>query len=511
MSLMGVDVGTSGCKIAVFSEQGSILAQAYREYNIITPRPGWCELDSNDVWSRIKSAIGEAARKVQNRHADDPIAALSVSSCGEAMTPVSKERKILGNCLLGLDDRGRDYVEPFGAKLSPRRLFEINGNVLGHMYSMPKLQWIRDNQPDLYAKTYKFLLWQDLVCFMLGCEPATDYSLAGRTLLFDLKAGTWSEDLLSAAGIPGSKLPAIVPSGTDLGAISGATADELGLPRGTRAVSGGHDQCCNALGAGTVQTGMAVFGLGTFTCITPAFTKIPDSTLMIANKLGVESHVVPGLYVLFLYNGTGGSLLKWFRDTLAKAEKEEAEAAGEDVYDRLMRETPASPSRLMVLPHFTTTGPPLLEHRTVGVMAGLTLDTGRGEIIKGLIEGATYYLAEGVEMLESIGIRIDEYRPTGGGAKSEMWLQTAADIMGKPFAKPLVVEAGCFGAAILAGTGIGHYGSAAEAARELVRIERYYAPDRERYAQYRDRMRIYRRLFPAMKDVLRDLHDLPGG
>jgi xylulokinase len=255
---------------------------------------------------------------------------------------------------------------------------------------------------------------------------------------------------------------------------------------------------------------MAVFGLGTFTCITPAFTKIPDSTLMIANKLGVESHVVPGLYVLFLYNGTGGSLLKWFRDTLAKAEKEEAEAAGEDVYDRLMRETPASPSRLMVLPHFTTTGPPLLEHRTVGVMAGLTLDTGRGEIIKGLIEGATYYLAEGVEMLESIGIRIDEYRPTGGGAKSEMWLQTATDIMGKPFAKPLVVEAGCFGAAILAGTGIGHYGSAAEAARELVRIERYYAPDRERYAQYRDRMQIYRRLFPAMKDVLRDLHDLPG-
>ncbi|HHV62546.1 MAG TPA: hypothetical protein GXX51_07920 [Firmicutes bacterium] len=505
MSLMGIDVGTSGCKVAIFSESGDLLARAYREYDIIVRHPGWNELDSIDVWNKVKSAIREAASTLKDRRPKDPVRALSVSSFGEAMTPVSEDRRVLDNCILGLDCRGQEYVEPFAEKVGVRHFFEVNGNILGHMYSMPKLQWIRDHKPDLFDRAYKFLLWQDLIYFLMGCEAVTDCSLAGRTLLYDIKGKGWSDELTKAASIPVEKLPRVSPAGTDLGPISDAIADELGLPRGTRAVVGGHDQCCTALGAGVIRPGVAVYGIGTFACITPAFSTLPDSALMMRNKMGIEAHVVPGLYVSFLYNGTGGSVLKWFRDMLARAEKAQAEAAGVDIYDKLMAELPEGPSRTMVLPHFTVTGPPLLESRTSGVIAGLTLETTRGELVKGLLEGVTYYLREGVELLEEAGIHIDEYRPTGGGAKSRAWLQVASDIMGKPLAKPRVVEAGAFGAAILAGVGTGIFDSATGAADELVKIERVYEPDAARCEIYQRRMDLYRRMYPALREFLRDL------
>ena len=506
MSLMGIDIGTTGCKASVFDLSGRQLAQAYREYDIVRPRPGWQELDAVELWTKVKAVVAEVAAKT----AGDPIEAFSVSSFGEAMTPVSRDRRILGNCILGLDERGREYIPDLEREVGREPLYRLNGNLLDYQYSMPKLMWLRDQARGVYDQADKFLLCADLIYYMMGCDAVTDYSLANRTLLLDIRARQWSDVLLSASGLTKEKLPSLAQAGTDLGTISPSIAKELGLRPEVRAVVGGHDQCCNALGAGVAGERTAAYGIGTFACITPVYSDVPDPGRMMENGMNVEDHVVEGLYVSFLYNASGGSVVKWFRDTMAQLDRERMLEAGQDVYSLLMEEMPSRPSNLMVLPHFASTGPPYFAKETSGVIAGLTLGTGRGEILKGLIEGVTYYVKDGLECMERAGICVDELRPTGGGAKSAAWLQLTADIMGIPLAKPRVSEAGTLGAAILAGTGIGVFASAYEGATQCVSIERVFEPDSERHRMYERRMDIYRQIYPVLKPLLRDIARLGG-
>lgn len=494
MSLLGIDVGTSGCKATAVSAEGATLATAYREYDVIRPQPGWAELDSRAVWGMIEDVIAEVAAQTRR----DPIAALCVSSMGEAMTPVSAAREILGNCILGFDARGAETVSRL-ATMDPVRLYEITGNMAGTLFGGPKLVWLRDNRPDLFARTAKFLGWQGLVAYMLGCEPIIDYSLANRTLFFDLRAEMWSQEVLDLVGMAADKLPTPVPSGAVVGAVSDRVAGRLGLPRGVKVVAGAHDQCAGALGAGVTRAGMAAYGLGTYFCITPTYDRIPPADRMISIKLNAEHHALPGLYVSFYYNLTGGALLKWFRDTFAQAEKAAAQARGEDVYDLLLAEMPPEPTDLMVLPHFAVTGPPYYEENPRGLIAGLTLETTRGTFIKALLEGVTYYFREGLDLMAGADIHIDECRVTGGGARSDAWLQIEADILGRPLARPRVTEASSLGAVILAGVGAGVYASVEEAMAQLVKIERVFEPDPARHAAYTERFARYRELYPFVR------------
>lgn len=496
MSLMGIDVGTTGCKVIALALDGAILAAAQREYNVVRPQPGWAELDSRQVWGQIQDAIREVAAQTRR----DPATAICVSSMGEAMTPVSRDREILGNCLMGFDSRGSETADRLAA-LDPVQFFERSGNLVGNMYGGTKLIWLRDNCPELWTKTYKFLGWADLVAFLLGGEPITDYSLANRSLFFDLRRADWSDDTLSLVGMPRDKLPGLAQAGTVVGTVSPAMAESLGLAPDVTIVIGAHDQCANAVGAGVLKPGMAVYGLGTFICITPTYDAIPPAGQMIASRLNVEHHALPGLYVSFLYNLTGGALLKWFRDTFAPLEKAAAQAAGEDVYDRLLAEMPDDPTDLLVLPHFAPTGPPYYDEQARGLIAGLTLETTRGEYIKGLLEGVTYYFRDGLERMAEAGITIDEYRVTGGGARSNTWLQIKADILNRPLVRPRITEAGALGAAILAGIGAGVYASAQEAIATLVKIDRVFEPDPDRARRYDERFAKYHLLYPFCRSL----------
>ena len=234
MSLLGIDVGTSGCKAAAFSEGGECLARAYREYATLHPREGWAELDSREVWNCVRDTIAEVSRRV----AQDPVQALCVSSMGEAMTPVSKDRQILGPCILSSDTRGMEYVDALAREIPQEAFFRINPNILGPQYSLPKLLWLREHQPSLYAQADKLLLWVDLVTFMLGCEPVTSYSNANRTLLFDIRREDWSDLLLQSTGIERAKLPVPMPSGAVAGKVCERVARELNLSE--RSAGGGR-------------------------------------------------------------------------------------------------------------------------------------------------------------------------------------------------------------------------------------------------------------------------------
>ena len=497
MSLLGLDVGTTGCNAKVFSVEGTELAQAYREYDLIRPQPGWVEFNSREVWEKVKDVI----QFVASETAGDPITALSISSCGEAMTPVSSKRKILGNAIFGFDDRGSEYVSRFIDNVGEKETFFINGNKPTAFFSAPKLIWYKENRPGIYNSAQYFLTWHDLIFFLLGCEPVIDYSLANRTLLFDLENEEWSEQLMTAAGISPEKLPRIAAPGIDIGTISDKMADLLGLKKGVHCVTGGHDQCCSALGAGVIHSGQAAYGIGTFICITPTYSQKPNKEILYENNLNLEHHLVSGQYVSFVYNMTGGSVLKWFRDEFSSLEKKTAGEKGTNVYDDMIAQIPDDPTNLFVLPYFAPSGPPWFDAETPGTIYGLRLENSRWEVLKALLEGVTYYFAEAMPVIQKAGIKIDEYRPTGGGAKSDKWIQIKADIMGKPFARPKISEAGCFGAAILAGTATGVYSDLQQAVEELIEIDRVFVPDKKRHDIYVEKLETYKKLRTVISDL----------
>ncbi|MCK4900013.1 MAG: hypothetical protein KAS38_14635, partial [Anaerolineales bacterium] len=225
MSLLGVDVGTTGCKAAAYSEDGRLLALHYEGYQIQKPRQGWAQLDAIEVWEKVKLSINSVAAQC----ARDPIKALSVSSLGEAVVPVTKDRVILGPSILNFDQRGSEILKKMREKISDEKLYSINGNILGNQYGLTKLMWIKQNHPDLYQQADKFLLWSSFIAFMMGAEPIVDFSLANRMLLFDLDQCEWSVELLDIANLDRSKLPDTAPSGTEIGRVSEHIADELNL------------------------------------------------------------------------------------------------------------------------------------------------------------------------------------------------------------------------------------------------------------------------------------------
>jgi xylulokinase len=497
MSLMGIDVGTGGCKAVVFSLDGRILSSAYREYAFVSPRPGWGQLETRRVWGEIKEAITEAASG-----SSDPVTALAVTSLGESLVPVSREREILGDSLLLFDPRGDEYLEELGSRMDPQTLYRISGNTLGSPYSLSKLMWIKRNWARIYERTEVFLFWSGFVAFMLGAQPAADYSLANRSLLFDVDRTDWSEQLLAWSALERDKLPQTVPSGTVIGRVSAEAAEELGLPQGAAICAGAHDQCANALGCGVTEEGEAMFGMGTYLCIVPVFSKRPPAQVMIERGLNTEHHARPDRFVSFIYNQCG-SVVRWYRDTFAAEEHRQAQAEGTDVYDRLFAELPEDPGGVLVLPHFAFMGPPEFISDACGVIAGLRLDTRRADVLKGILEGSVFSLKESVCTLPGAGIHLRRCRAVGGGSRSGAWVQLCADILDCPFERSDVSEAGALGAAVLAGTGTGVYSSLEEGTAATVRVRDCYDPIPAHVSLYEKRYTDYLQLWSLLQDTLR--------
>ncbi len=501
MSLLGLDVGTSGCKAVIFSTDGGTLASAYQEYDIQVSEAGRAELDAQAIWEIIKRVIS----RVTTLASVDPVTALTVSSLGEAVVPVSTDRKVLGPSILNFDVRGAEYLEKLHARLDDEYLYKITGNTLGNQFSLTKLIWIKEHQLDLYDRTDYFLPWSAFVAFMLGADPVLDFSLANRTLLFDLEHTAWSQELLDITRLEPGKLPRLAPSGVAIGEVSNQIAKELGLPPGVTIVTGAHDQCANAVGSGAIEAGKAFYGMGSYHCIAPVVTERRAPAAMVACGLNTEHSAVPGRYLSFIYNH-GGTLVKWFRDTFTAMDYEQAKSAGKDIYSILMAEMPNSLSSVLVLPNFAPTGPPEFLTDTCGMFVGLHLDTRRGDILRGILEGIAFYLKTTVDLLPTVEIKIDDYRVVGGGSKSDTWVQVSADIFGRPFTRPRVTEAGALGSAIMAGVGSGVFANFPTGVEAMVRLDRIFEPDQANHARYAARFEEYQQLASLMKGNLKEFH-----
>lgn len=494
MSLLGLDVGTTGCKAILFDLEGQVLGQAYREYALIQPRPGWIELNPEVVWKAVQESISEAVRETA-----DPVSALSTSVLGEAVTPIGPDGEPLANSIVGFDQRGVVESQWWEEVLGRERLFAITGQPLQQIYSINKLLWWRNNEPDIFRQAHNFLCYGDFILHKLGLAPTIDYSMAARTMAFDVHDKRWSEEILEKAQLDEESLPHVEPSGTPVGEISGEVAEELGLPRGVVAVVGGHDQPCGALGAGIVRKGRAMYAIGTVECITLAL----EHFLPQLGSMGFPCypHVFPDIFVTMGYNFTGGSLLRWYRDTFAQQEMAEAERKGADVYDLILADLPEEPTDVYVVPHFSGTGTPWLDPLARGAILGLTFNIGKRELVKAILEGVTYEMAVNLKYMAKAGVEVEELRAIGGGAKSKTWLQLKADILDRPIKSLNVSEAAGLGAALLAGFGTGAYRSLEEATETMVRAKEVYEPCREKAHEYRKRLAVYERIHPALRKI----------
>jgi xylulokinase len=508
MSLIGLDVGTTGCKAIVFDRAGQILGRAAREYPILTPQPNWAEQDAEAVWHKAWDALREAVSASRDGppSRNDPPAALALSVQGEAIIPVDAAGRALCPAILGMDTRTGAENAWLKERFGDETLFHRTGMPVHTINTLPKLLWLRRNAPRVWRTAHQFLLYEDLFLQRLSGEAHISHCLASRTQLYDLHAGTWADDILAACDIDARRLAPLAPAqGGVVGTLRPELAQDLGLDHDVLLVSGGHDQACAALGSGVAQAGLAMNSTGTAEVVELAMASPTLDERLRIGGISVYRHVVPGLYLAMTLNHSGGLLLRWFRDTLSRWEVERARAGGRDAYDLILAAAPEGPTGLLVLPHFAGKGTPGFDITSRGAILGLTFATTHAEVAKAILEGLTFELRANTDLLQAAGIPLQELHAVGGGARSHLWLQLKADICQVPLRVPQVTEAACLGAALLAGVGAGVYPDLATAVARTVRFRGRIEPQPEQAALYDARYALYRQVYPTLIPLLREL------
>ena len=501
MSLMGLDVGTTGVKAMAFTPEGKVLARAYREYQELYPKPGWVEMNPNDIWERIKEVVREVASKTRR----DPPQSLALSVLGEAATPVDKKGGPLSNSITAVDRRSLQEIRWLEETLGREYLFQTTGMPPHLSYTLSKLVWIKNHWQDIFKKTSKFLLYEDFLFLKLGLDPVIDYCLAARTMAFDIHTKTWSDEILQKCGMDKSLFSKVLPPGKIVGRISPKVATELDLPKNTIAVTGGHDQAVSALGAGVIKEGQATDSCGTVECVTCVSDELNLTSSKLAYNYATYPHVVENRFVTIAYFYTAGALLKWYRDNFAYEEKEIAKREKKDIYEVIIQQAEDNPSPLLLLPHFVGSGTPWSDPSSKGALVGLTLETRPKDIVRAILDSVAYELRLNLELLEKSGIKVDVFHSIGGGAKSDKWLQIKADITDKEFIRLKTPDAGCLGAAILAGKATEVYSSFEEAIDNLVKGDRSFLPQEEKKREYEKKYSIYKRLYPSLREINSEL------
>lgn len=497
MLLLGIDVGTTGAKAAVFDEDGNLHGYGFEEYGVDTPAPGRAEQDAELVWGITKRVIAQAARQ-----SGPEIRALSLSVQGDAVLPIDPERRALAPVQLGMDYRAVEESARCEERYGSLRLFQLTGMRPHPLNSLLKILWIKNHRPELYEKAWKFVTYADFLLAKLGSdEIVIDFSMASRTMAWDLKGQKWSREILDGLGIPEQKLAKPVPSGTAVGTVPEALAEELGIRAGALIVAGGHDQTCAALGAGITGENLALDSHGTAEVVSAAFREPRLDETMFRSYYPCYLHTVPGMYFTFALNHTGGILLKWFVENFCQNDREAAEQAGFRLYEYVLHMAKEGPSPLMVLPYFNGRSTPICDLQAKGAILGLTLSSTRYDIAKAILESLSFEMRVNLETLRSAGVGITGLRCVGGGARSPIGLQNKADITGLPVSTLKVREAACLGAAILAASAAGACGSVREGA-EIVATARTYYPDPAASRLYEDRYCIYAGLYDRMKTIL---------
>ena len=504
--MLGLDIGTTGVKAVAFHDDGQVIASAYEEYDLHSPQLGHLELDPREVLAAIRTVTGKVGAETRT----DPIRSMAACTLGEATVPVDTSFEPVANSIVGFDSRGEEEMKEFQTKLSDQEVFDITGHGINSYHTLFKILWRREHDRSTFGRTHKFLGFADFTAASMGIEPRMDYSMAARTLMLDIHSLDWSSKILEAAELSPGILPPPVAPGEAVGTIGARAAEDFGLPRDTVIAGGLHDQPSGILGAG-ILPGESMLATGTVICLGVRLREKPHGTVMAENNLCYYPTIGDQQYISIAWNFTGGSLLKWYRDHLAGEEIVEAEKRGVDPYEIITSDLPDGPTGLLVLPHFSTTGTPWLDSRALGAILGLRLTTTRKEIVKAILEGIVYEIRLNSELLKAAGVEIGLYKAIGGAAKSPVWMQIAADILGAPVAITTVTEGAALGAALLGAKASGQLDSTAEMdaiVQDAAQIERVIEPRPEHVRAYDARFAIYRDLYPQTRELSHRLFEL---
>jgi xylulokinase len=446
--LLGLDVGTSGCKAIVFDSRWNIIARSYRRYDLIRAGESGYELEAETVWAKVREAIAEA-----HARAGGKMDAVAVSALGDVIIPLDASGTPLRPCILDFDPRGKDEIHDFVEGFGEARLFETTGMPPIHINSLAKILWFRKNEPHTYRQARRWATFEDYILQKLGARPAASYSMAARTMLFDIQRKLWSPDILAAAGLREGDLPEAVPSGEVIAKLDGEGAEELGFSAGAAVCSGGHDMVCAAVGAGldVNDRRTALNIMGTMEAVI-VLTKKPNLEKAMLNNL-YPCYPAWNEYISLSLNLTSGSVLDWYRN-LFPGSRAKGENGG--VYRELLKDVDSgSPGELLLVPHFSGACNPVFNPDARGFLYGLTLNTAPRDLAQGILEGLCYDLKSHVRGFRQAGIPIEKMKIVGGGAQSDAWLQLKANITGLEMSRSDIHDASAMGAAAFCGKAVG--------------------------------------------------------
>lgn len=494
--ILSVDLGTTAIKVALFDEQGVLLAEASREYELATPSALEVELDVEQYWDAFKQCVAEVLE--QSPGASPTIRALGISAQGETLICADDAGNALRPAIVWLDNRAHDEADELAREFGNEQCYRVTGQVsFVPTWPAAKILWLRRHEADLFGRTARFLLIEDYFIQRLTGHAVCEGSLVTSTTYWDFTKRAWWPEMLSYLGISEDRLPELRESGEPVGSIREPAARELGLDPSMVVCTGALDQAAGAIGVGNIRPG--VFSENTGAALAICAT-VPAPVFDPNAQMPCHYHGVPGMYMEHTFT-SGGMVLRWYRDTFCQQEIAAAKASGRDSYD-LLSEMAASVAPgcegLVMLPHLQGAMAPEANPKAKGVFFGLTLRHTKAHFARSIMEAIACIVRRNVEVIESLGIAVDEIRVLGGGARSGVWNRIKCDLIGRPVVTTENEEAACLGAAILAGQAVGIFGSLGQAVDRMVVVRDRLEPDPERHARYDQTYAAYRDLYDSL-------------
>lgn len=497
--LLGIDIGTSACKVALFQKDGQVKAMASGDYPVYYPRPGWAEQNPEEWWTAVCGAVRQVLK--DSGISPEEIAGIGIDGQSWSAIAIDKEGNVLTNTPIWMDTRAQDICDRLNQRLGADRIFEVAGNSLQPSYTTAKILWYQENLPEVYAKIDKILQSNSYIAYKLTGAVTQDLSQGYGLHCFDMRRGVWDKEMCEKLGIPEGFLPRLVPCDAIVGTVTEAAAKESGLAVGTPVAAGGLDAACGTLGAGVIHPGETQEQGGQAGGMSICIDEYKADPRLI---LGY--HVVPGQWLLQGGTTGGGGVMRWFEQEFADYEREvsgRVDSSSLMQLNALAEKVAPGCDGAVFLPYMAGERSPIWNPDAKGVFYGLDFSKTKGHMVRACMEGVAFSLRHNLEAAEEAGATAEVLRAMGGSANSLLWTQIKSDVTGKPVTVPSSDTATTLGAAILAGVGTGFYESYEEAVALTVRETRRHVPNPANREAYDKAYRQYRRLYDSLKDMMK--------
>ena len=485
---LGIDTSTTSSKALLIDERGEVVAVDSSPHTLQTPRPLWSEQDPREWWEAVSVSI----RSVLERAgvSGERIAAVGLTGQMHGLVLLDETGNVLRPAILWNDQRTQSQCDEIHQIIGREKFIQISGNVALTGFTAPKILWVKENEPDAYAKAKHVLLPKDYIRYKLTGEYAMDKADGAGTVLFDLKSRDWSDEVLSALDIPRAWMPQTFEGTQVTGSITEEAASITGLKVGTPVMAGGGDQAAGAVGVGAVEPGIVGLTVGTSGVI---FATTPSALIEPEGRLHAFCHAVPGMWHFMGVMLSAAGSLQWYRDTLAPNMS----------FDDLLKEAEvisAGSEGLQFLPYLSGERTPYPDPSARGAFIGLTLRHSRGHMTRAVLEGVAFGLKDSFTLIQNAGLgAITQVRASGGGTKSALWRQILASVLEAELVTVNTTEGAAFGAALLAGVGAGAWADVQSSCKEVIKITGSTQPNPQDVEPYRSAYSIYQNLYPVLK------------